>query len=1357
MASIFISYARVDAVQATRMASWLREDGHDVFVDLDPQGGIDLGDEWESRLHERLRWADAVVCLLTEAYVRSVWGAAEIGAARSRGNRVFPVVVDRGVTHPLLISLQHADLSGAPAPALSQLRAALRRLDLTGGEGWSDDRSPFPGLRPFSADDHLAFFGRDAEIARLCALLRSPVERAEGAALLVTGPSGCGKSSLIRAGLQRALGDDPDWWMVPAFRPGMRPVAGLARELAVVAHQAGLSWGVERLRARLDEGELPELADELLLAVPAPRRSTLLIVIDQWEELLTQTPQVERARFIELLRSAVAGSTQVVGTLRSEFLDQILTDAALRSLPRRIHPLEPMGPDAIRSAIDGPARLTGISIDAELATRIVNDTGTGAALPLLAYTLAELADGVKRGGALSAARYDQLGGVGGTLSRQADEALAEAVTVGGRSRDSVVAGLLRLVTVDELGRPTRWSTLRDDLSATRASELDSFVNRRLLTSDREGGRVVITVAHEAFLTAWAPLADAIAANSAAIRLRRAVEQAAAEWLEAGRPPGLLWEGGRLSAAFVTIGSPSRAVPSARRLLYRRVRPTVADGARVELSSAAHDFLMTGVRRDRLRRGRLLAVLSVLLVLATVGMVVAFVQRAVAQNQQRLAISRQLIAEADVLRNDDPDTALRLGIAADELVPATDRTVDLVDAISKDQFLARISGYAGAVTSVAFSAAGNHLASVSVDGTLALWDLTEAIRPLLRGPPVDCGQGPLTAVAIARNDALMATGAVNGAVDLWTLGNGISPRRIGASLIGHTGSVTAVAISPDSHILATASADQTVVLWDVADPERPQKLGAPLHRYRSAVTAVSFSLDGRTLATAGDDSVALLWDIADPALPQRVGPPISSYTASLSSVSFAQDGRALATAGGDGVVRVYDITDRTRPSQIGPALLGNGGAFRSVAFSPDGQFLAAAGDDTVTTLWDVSDRARPRQIGGRLGGHGDRILSVVFSPDGHTLASAGADRSVVLRELGDTTHPRVMPLRASSTSASGTSVAFGTHILAVADSAGDVSLWDTAPATPVLLARLGDQTGPTVNAVALNPHGDTVATARADGSITMWDVSAPRSPRLLGPPVTGHPAPIWALSFAPDGRRLATASTDRTVRVWGVDDRGRLSPVGPALAHTDWVLAVAFSPDGRTLASGSVDGTLWTWDVSPGAQPGRLSQTVDAHNGAINSVAFSRDGHLLASGSSDGSADLWNAEDPARPTRASRMTGGHTAAVTAVAFSPDGLTVATASRDRTTRLWDTTTPDHPLRLEPVLVGHDDAVNAVAYTPDGRSLATAGSDGVAIVRSLDRLNDVRANVRARACAIVKRGLNADEWARYVVGVEFRETCT
>ena len=35
----------------------------------DLRDGIVVGEEWEQRLHERLRWADAVVCLLTSAYL----------------------------------------------------------------------------------------------------------------------------------------------------------------------------------------------------------------------------------------------------------------------------------------------------------------------------------------------------------------------------------------------------------------------------------------------------------------------------------------------------------------------------------------------------------------------------------------------------------------------------------------------------------------------------------------------------------------------------------------------------------------------------------------------------------------------------------------------------------------------------------------------------------------------------------------------------------------------------------------------------------------------------------------------------------------------------------------------------------------------------------------------------------------------------------------------------------------------------------------------------------------------------------------------------------------------------------------
>ena len=61
-----------------------------------------------------------------------------------------------------------------------------------------------------------------------------------------------------------------------------------------------------------------------------------------------------------------------------------------------------------------------------------------------------------------------------------------------------------------------------------AAELDAFVARRLVTTDLDDGQVVVGVAHEAFLSAWPPLAEAITAASTALRARRHIEQAAAD-------------------------------------------------------------------------------------------------------------------------------------------------------------------------------------------------------------------------------------------------------------------------------------------------------------------------------------------------------------------------------------------------------------------------------------------------------------------------------------------------------------------------------------------------------------------------------------------------------------------------------------------------------------------------------------------------------------------------------------------------------------------------------------------------------------------------------------------------------------
>ncbi|MGH3685514.1 MAG: hypothetical protein ACRDSM_10770 [Pseudonocardiaceae bacterium] len=309
--------------------------------------------------------------------------------------------------------------------------------------------------------------------------------------------------------------------------------------------------------------------------------------MDQFEELLTQTGPDERARFADLLRPALGNPVQVVATLRPEFFTQLLGDPVLATLARTIYPLQPLRRDALQVVIEGPAQLAGITVDDELVARLVADTDSGEALPLLAFTLAQLTKGVGRGGQLSAERYQELGGVQGALTQQADVALVEATKATGRGRKEVLAGLLQLVTVDEQGRPTRWRVTRDELPKPVIRELDVFINRRLLTTtDTDCDIVVIEVAHEAFLTVWEPLADEIKENESALRARRAIEQAATEWQARGRPPARLWERGQLAAALADTGAHSHA----GELVTERV----------DLSPTARDFLRTSIRRDRIR-------------------------------------------------------------------------------------------------------------------------------------------------------------------------------------------------------------------------------------------------------------------------------------------------------------------------------------------------------------------------------------------------------------------------------------------------------------------------------------------------------------------------------------------------------------------------------------------------------------------------------------------------------------------------------------------------------------------------------------------------------------------------------------
>jgi energy-coupling factor transporter ATP-binding protein EcfA2 len=743
MARVFISHSSTNNQLAAEVRRWLKADGHDVFLDYSRHDGIEGGDLWEDRLYERLRWADAVVCLITEDYVTAQWCFGEIVAAKTLGSKLLPMAAEEGAHHPLLDGLQHVVYHSAQPQAREQICRILREIDTAGGAGWPDDRSPFPGLRAFDVDMHRAFFGRQREVDDLVRLLRSLAERREGQIVVMVGPSGCGKSSLVRAGLLPAMANEPGWVTLAPFMPGTDPIAALSQELAHATRSTS-----SQIRRELDEDKGLILAVEDLLRAGASPSRRLLVVIDQFEEILTRSSATGRVQLATMLGPAVTGPVQVVVTIRSEFLDSLLADPALAQLPIHSVTLRPLDTAVLPLVIEGPARLAGLSVDPELVSRMVAYTASGDALPLLAFTLEQLATGLRRGAALSSQRYDQLGGVQGALIHQADQALTEALAANaragnGRNRADALNSLLRLVTVDEIGQPTRCDADYQQLPPLVRAELDTFVARRLLTTSARGETVMLGVAHEAFLTGWPPLAQVISAAGAALRMRRMLEQASTEWENADRGTSFLWDQNRLAAALSATGAQLHRIHPVRpetkntiigRFHALRGHREVTNG-RVELGFAVRAFLHASIRYQHRRRLLFRTTVAAALILAFIITMIAIIQRQtaedqrqIAEDQKELATSRGLVAQAETRRGADPRLALQLGLAAHRIRPSGETYASLYTTLTGTPLAATLTGHTSIVRAVAFSPDGHTLATASDDHTAGLWDLTNPANP-----------------------------------------------------------------------------------------------------------------------------------------------------------------------------------------------------------------------------------------------------------------------------------------------------------------------------------------------------------------------------------------------------------------------------------------------------------------------------------------------------------------------------------------------------------------------------------------------------------------------------------------------------
>lgn len=1204
---------------------------------------------------------------------------------------------------------------GVVDPAeIDEWRLALVRVRRQPGPRPTDAPTPYRGLESFQPEHAEWFHGRE----RLTTALVSRVisRRSEGGPVIVVGPSGSGKSSLLRAGLIPTLAQSrnvaPMTWTSVLTTPGAHPMAEFAKRL------------------------------ESLDPVP---RDGQLIVVDQFEELFTLcTSETERREYIAAL-CAVASrpgpATSVVLGMRADFYPQASRYPELVcALQEAQIVVGPMTADEVRQAIVEPARQARLDVDDGLVELLLRDIAPRrgdlpgeahdvGALPLLSHALLATWQRAQRG-RLTIADYQATGGISGAIACTAD-AVYDLLTE--RQRDIARHLFLQLVHLGDRAADTRrrvpYAEIMSDDDEV-AQVLDLFVEQRLLTVDADA----VDITHEALLSAWPQLRGWIDSDRADLRVHRQLAHDARVWSEAGRDQGGLYRGGRLATAQDWSADPA----------HRR-----------NLSLLEHEFLDASVaqqasdQRSRQRRTRqlrrLVAALTVLVLVAGALTAYVFRQRTDAIAQRDMAISRQVAGEANQLRDHDVALAMQLSLAAYRISPTSEARASLLDTTGNSA-ATRILSQEGATQTIAFTPDGRVMAAGGTDTTVQLWRLGDNPRAVRLGQPLRGPTDTVYSLSFDRSGTRLAAGGGDKAVRLWDVSDPAQPSLLGAPLAGARNTIYSVAFSPDGRVLAAASADKDVHLWDISDSRRPVPL-APLTGFTNYVQSVVFSPDGHTLAAGGADGTVRLWDVTDLTRPVLLGVPLTGAARKVLAVAISPDGRTLAAGSADKNVYTWDIADRVVAQPVGSALSGAGSWVNAVAFSPDGRTLAAGSSDNNVRLWTLATRTTSHLLP-----HPGPITAAVFTDDGNTLATGAADGVVRLWVIPG-------PVMADAID-SVFNVQFGPDgtVLATASGAADgqFRLWDVKDSRrprmlgkPVTNPHAGNHF---IGTADLSPDGRTLAAGGLDGRVQLWDIEDPAHPVPLGEPLSGRfsPPEYLAFSFSSDSRLLAFSGEDNAVWLWDISDRMRPRPVSrPLTGPTNYVYSLAFSPDNKTLAGGSLDKTTWLWDVSD-IHHTKPVATLTGPANYVYSVAFSPDGKSLAVGSADKSVRIWDITDQAHPALLGQPLAGPTNYVYSVAFSPDGNTLAASSADKTIWLWDTKDPRQPVHLA-TLTAASGAVHSVKFSPDGRTIAGGSADRTA------RLWIIDPGAASRyICEVVGEQITEAEWRQYISGLPYQNIC-
>ncbi len=1197
---------------------------------------------------------------------------------------------------------------------------------------------PYPGLRPFRADEGDIFYGRTANVDELLVRLE------QNNAVFVIGPSGCGKSSLVRPGLCDALsigllpGTTEEWRFI-YFRPEDSPLKNLAQalySLKEVADKLALADVLHYLAVPNGVSELFEdcnVADDIYH----------LIIIDQFEEIFSE----ENARDPSTLRNFVAFITElfvkpmqrvyIAVTMRSDYLGDCTYFEGLPEVINETQYLVPlMTADALLVALTGPAETRGAIVDGALKKLFREDIRREKGgsfergydiLPLAQHAMLqawlEACEQVKvqpdlrwyeetRQPVLNVACYQGIGGLGNALNKHAEEIFDfNGVSDYWEKKDlqQISEAVFQRLTTKESSRYVRSPTSYRDLlclceawprlSDRSPSHIAHQLQKVLETFSAEtccflrlqysgSGTVVerVDIGHESLIRQWKSLSKWTEDEATSANFYRGLAVKAADYQSDNSN---LLEGVRLQRArdWIESTEPTAAWAGRYNDAFESVSNYIGGSLKAEENQIEEE--KSNSKREEEKRVKNIAKLASVAVVILVSAFWAW-----QKDKEGERALQQVIASTANYAQDPLMKALIVGELAEVEAPPAIAIQAAHDAAAQPRPIARYEQHKDRVSDVAYTPDRKHVITAGEDGLVLKCPSDGRGKCDKLFTDKDKDIVPVHSVDVSFDGQYAVTGDDDGVILLHDLRSLGSPREIGR----RKGSIWDVVFSRNEEWLVSGGDDGALIRWSIDEPEsRILQNTSP----DQPIYTVALSSDDKYVASSGRGGLSNVWNVSTEELWRT-----KIIEGEVESLSFNSSSTKIVVGTRDGRVATWSLLPSDELNELVKVGEHDNSNVKVAKFHPEDDSRIVSGGTDGLRIWNSNEQNESVNISGG----GSQVLAIEFDQKGKQLALGNEDGALEIWELDAAPEPlkhplpdcQLLDLKDQAMNPGSARAGYRKDSSTQADSVTGICRNGTVWRVPLQgVSGFGDHeliedTEGEIIAAALSSDGSLVATGNGEGEIRIRSVEGEVDDRVLN----NKKDRVRSIAFDSENNRVVVAYRDGTILLWQPNSDTAPDELG---THKSKSLTqrIIFSPTNNTLASGGDDGHIRIWTIDKPGENIELGEKLST----VNRFVFSPDGEYLVSGHASGEIIVWPLTGDKQPLFT--LLSGDDSPVTSVTYGPQATKIVSANTNGVLSVWDIESASLVFQMQDP--DQKEEITSIDFTRDGEHIVTGGSAG------------------------------------------------